>query len=77
MKYYDRAAVFAEACIEYGLLKSNNESSQLVETVFLEYARYLHKLGLLQAMRHYCRKAGEKGKELFEQFYTHGYSAIA
>ena len=77
MKYYDRAAVFTEACIDYGLVAVNEETSVLIEAVFLEYARYLHKLGLLQAMRYYCDKAGEKGKQLFEQFYTHGQSAVS
>eukprot|EP00058_Branchiostoma_floridae_P022847 XP_002608337.1 hypothetical protein BRAFLDRAFT_126223 [Branchiostoma floridae] len=34
------------------------------KAIFLEYARYLHSLGNLTAMEHYCHKAGGKGQQL-------------
>ncbi|XP_078587664.1 WD repeat-containing protein 11-like isoform X3 [Branchiostoma floridae x Branchiostoma japonicum] len=64
MRHFDRAALFAEACLEFGVLILNEETSSLIEAIFLEYARYLHNLGNLTAMEHYCHKAGGKGQQL-------------
>lgn len=68
MRYFDQAALFAEACLDQSLLKVTSKgTSALLEAVFLEYARYLHSLQLTRGVRHYCNKAGEKGEQLLGQ----------
>ena len=59
MHHFDQAAVFAESCLEYKLVKKIKDTAPLIEAVFLEYARYLNNLSLLRGMRYYCEKAGE------------------
>lgn len=46
--------------------------ASVIEAVFLEYARYLQSLGLSRGMRHFCARAGEKGKKLLEQYHSSG-----
>ncbi|XP_005089399.1 WD repeat-containing protein 11 [Aplysia californica] len=67
MRNFDRAALFLEACLEFGLLRSTEQTSSLFEAIYLEYARYLINLGLSQAAEHYCRLAGEKGQQLLKE----------
>lgn len=67
MRHFDQAALFAEACLDYSLIKHTQATGPLLEAVFLEYARYLHSLQLVRGVRHYCNKAGEKGRQLLEQ----------
>lgn len=69
MRHFDQAAVFAESCLEYGLVKMTDDTAPLIEAVFLEYARYLNSIGLVRGMRYYCHKAGENGEKLFEQLH--------
>ena len=67
MRFFDRAALFAEACLEYGLLPIDDGSvSLLLESVFTEYARYLYAIGLINAAKYYCTKGGQEGKRLLE-----------
>ena len=42
----------------------------LLETVFGDYARYLHSIGFSRAMRHYCTVAGPTGSKLLDQYIT-------
>ncbi|CAG5129448.1 unnamed protein product [Candidula unifasciata] len=67
MRNFDRAALFLEACLEFGLLKHTENTGSLYEAVYLEYARYLINLGLGPAAEHYCHKAGEKGQQLLQE----------
>jgi hypothetical protein len=67
MRFFDLAAVFAESCLEYGLIRRNKDTSSLIEAVFLEYARLLEVLGMRRAMRYYCNLAGENGQLLLEE----------
>ena len=61
MRHFDQAAVFAESCLVYKLVKKIKDTAPLIEAVFLEYARYLKNiLSLLRGMKYYCEKAGEK-----------------
>lgn len=46
--------------------------ASVIEAVFLEYARYLQSLGLSRGMRHFCARAGEKGKKLLDQYHSSG-----
>lgn len=83
MRFFDLAAVFAESCLEYGLIRRNKDTGNyngvfalcvrvvllgsLIEAVFLEYARLLESLGMNRAMRYYCNLAGENGRLLLEE----------
>ena len=56
MRHFDQAAVFAESCLEYKLVKKIKDTAPLIEAVVLEYARYLNSLSLLRAVRRQERK---------------------
>lgn len=58
----ERAALFLDACIEYGLLPE--EPSILCQNVCLDYARYLHSIGNKRASLHFCSLAGELAADL-------------
>lgn len=77
MRYFDRAAVFAECCLEYGVMSHGKETTPLLQAIFLEYSRYLLSLGLHAGFRHYCGKAGDKGQQLLQQYFKHGSSVLA
>ncbi|EDO36880.1 predicted protein [Nematostella vectensis] len=67
MRYFDRAALFAEACHDFGFFLNQDESSiSLVENVYAEYARYLQGLGLRKAALYFGSKAGDKGRQFLE-----------
>ncbi|KAL3183206.1 hypothetical protein MRX96_006965 [Rhipicephalus microplus] len=58
----ERAALFLDACLEHGALLQ--EHSSLFQTVWLDYARYLHSLGNKRASLRYCSLAGEAAADL-------------
>lgn len=67
MRYFDRAAMFAEACQEYGFLSPSDEkNTALVHAVYTEYARYLHGLGLEKPAYFFASKAGPKARQLLD-----------
>ena len=93
MRYITHAALFAEACLQYGVLQTNQSQTSilihisyiisyhgyctltmllaiLLETVYGDYARYLHSIGFSRAMRHYCTIAGPTGAKLLDQYIT-------
>lgn len=76
MRCFDQAAVFAECCLEYGVLQRSKETTPLFHAIFLEYARYLLSLGLERGFRHYCNEAGDKGQQLLQQYFKHGNSVL-
>ncbi|CAG2205705.1 WDR11 [Mytilus edulis] len=67
MRQFNRAACFAEACTQFGLLDKSDDTVSLVEAVYLEYARLLSNLGYREAAEHYCTKAGEKGEQFLKE----------
>ncbi|XP_072042557.1 WD repeat-containing protein 11-like isoform X2 [Amphiura filiformis] len=67
LHYYDRAAMFAEACQEFGVLPDTEEMRTLLEKIYLEYARYLLALGNKKAYGFYCNKAAEKGHKVLQE----------
>ncbi|XP_038045535.1 WD repeat-containing protein 11-like isoform X5 [Patiria miniata] len=67
MHYYDRAGMFAEACMEFDVLPDTEEIRSLLEKVYLEYARYLLALGNRRAYGYYCNKAAEKGHKVSQE----------
>lgn len=71
MRYITHAALFAEACLQYGILQTDqSQTTVLLETVYGDYARYLHSIGFSRAMRHYCSVAGPTGTKLLDQYIT-------
>ena len=78
MRYFDRAAIFAECCLEFGVLsQGSRESAPLLQAIFLEYARHLLSLGLHRGFRHYCNRAGENGQQLLQQYFKHGNTVLS
>lgn len=39
----------------------------LYESIFVEYARQMHRLGLNKAVGYYCSKAGGRGRKLLDE----------
>lgn len=68
--------MFAEACLEYGVLEHGKRTTPLLQAVFLEYARNALSLGLHRSFRHYCNSAGDKGQQLLQQYFKHGSSLL-
>lgn len=66
-RQFNRAACFADACSEFGLLESNKDAVGIVEAIFLEYARLLANIGHKQAAECYCGKAGGKGEQFLKE----------
>ncbi|GAB1607865.1 WD repeat-containing protein 11-like isoform X2 [Argonauta hians] len=67
MRYFDRAARFIEACMEFGVIDKSEGNAPLIEAIFLEYSRHLINIGLKQAALHYGKMAGEKGEHLLKE----------
>ncbi|XP_076467443.1 WD repeat-containing protein 11-like [Babylonia areolata] len=67
MRCFDRAALFIEACLQFGALANTEETGPLFEAVFLEYARFLINLGHGKAASYYCSLAGDKGAQLYKE----------
>lgn len=67
MRYFDRAALFVEACLKYGAFEVNDDTSKLIHAVYADYARSLKLLGFKQGALLFASKAGESGKELLTE----------
>ncbi|XP_056326423.1 WD repeat-containing protein 11 [Danio aesculapii] len=66
MRYFDRAALFIEACLKYGVMETNDDINKLVGAAFVDYAKLLRSIGLNQGAAHWASRAGEAGKQLLE-----------
>uniref|UniRef100_A0A8D2J8X0 WD repeat-containing protein 11 n=1 Tax=Varanus komodoensis TaxID=61221 RepID=A0A8D2J8X0_VARKO len=67
MRYFDRAALFVEACLKYGTIDVNEDAKKLIHAVFADYARSLKTLGFKQAATLFASKAGAAGKDLLNE----------
>nr|XP_060624526.1 WD repeat-containing protein 11 isoform X1 [Anolis sagrei ordinatus] len=67
MRYFDRAALFLEACLKYGAIEVNEDAKKLIHAVFADYARNLKTLGFTQAAALFASKAGPAGKDLLDE----------
>ncbi|XP_028585907.2 WD repeat-containing protein 11 [Podarcis muralis] len=67
MRYFDRAALFVEACLNYGTIEVNEDSKKLIHAIFADYARSLKTLGFKQAATLFASKAGPAGKDLLNE----------
>ncbi|XP_071948596.1 WD repeat-containing protein 11-like [Antedon mediterranea] len=64
LHYYDRAAMLAEACSEFGVLPEDKVTRSILEKIYIEYARYLLSLGNKKGYGYFCNKAAEKAKKV-------------
>lgn len=69
MRHFDRAALFIEACLQYGVMEANDSSNKLIKTTFLEYARLLRSLGLREGAALWASRAGSAGEQLMEELF--------
>uniref|UniRef100_A0A2K6FMQ2 WD repeat domain 11 n=1 Tax=Propithecus coquereli TaxID=379532 RepID=A0A2K6FMQ2_PROCO len=66
MRYFDRAALFVEACLKYGAFEVT-EDTDILSAIFADYARSLKNLGFKQGAVHFASKAGAAGKDLLKE----------
>ncbi|XP_033835522.1 WD repeat-containing protein 11 [Periophthalmus magnuspinnatus] len=69
MRQFDRAALFIEACLKYGVMEANETSNKLIEAAFLDYARLLRTLGLREGAALWASRAGTAGEALMEELF--------
>uniref|UniRef100_A0A3B4CY62 WD repeat-containing protein 11 n=1 Tax=Pygocentrus nattereri TaxID=42514 RepID=A0A3B4CY62_PYGNA len=62
MRHFDRAALFIEACLKYGVM-------ELIGAAFADYARILRSIGLREGAALWASRAGGAGKELLEELF--------
>uniref|UniRef100_H3AKR3 WD repeat-containing protein 11 n=1 Tax=Latimeria chalumnae TaxID=7897 RepID=H3AKR3_LATCH len=67
MRYFDRAALFVEACLLYGAIEVNDNTNRFIYSVYADYARSLKTIGLRQGAILFASKAGDVGKELLKE----------
>uniref|UniRef100_A0A8C4XRQ6 WD repeat-containing protein 11 n=1 Tax=Falco tinnunculus TaxID=100819 RepID=A0A8C4XRQ6_FALTI len=67
MRYFDRAALFVEACLKYGAFETNDDTNILFLKSCFYYARSLKLLGFKQGAILFASKAGEAGKDLLTE----------
>uniref|UniRef100_A0A672R468 WD repeat-containing protein 11 n=1 Tax=Sinocyclocheilus grahami TaxID=75366 RepID=A0A672R468_SINGR len=73
MRYFDRAALFIEACLKYGVMETNDDINILlmhllfIGAAFVDYAKMLRSIGLKQGAVLWASRAGEAGKELLDE----------
>lgn len=67
MRYFDRAALFIDACLKYGVMEVNDDVNKLIGAVFVNYAKLLHSIGLKQGAVLWASRTGEAGKELLDE----------
>ncbi|KAF6112264.1 WD repeat domain 11 [Phyllostomus discolor] len=64
MRYFDRAALFVEACLTYGALDVCEDTDRLTSAVYADYARSLKSLGFRQGAVLFASKAGAAGRDM-------------
>ncbi|XP_048864245.1 WD repeat-containing protein 11 [Brienomyrus brachyistius] len=72
MRYFDRAALFIEACLKYGVMEANDVTNKLIGSAFADYARLLRTLGLREGAALWASRAGGAGEELLEELFQPG-----
>ncbi|XP_051506829.1 WD repeat-containing protein 11 isoform X2 [Myxocyprinus asiaticus] len=67
MRYFDRAALFIEACLKYGVMETNDDVNKLIGAAFSDYAKLLRSIGLKQGAVQWASRAGEAGQKLLDE----------
>ena len=69
MRYFERAALLVEACMEFNVLDlAAVETQSICEAIFLEYSRVLFSLEYIVAAEYYASKSGDNGKKLLSEY---------
>uniref|UniRef100_A0A8B9HAU5 WD repeat-containing protein 11 n=1 Tax=Astyanax mexicanus TaxID=7994 RepID=A0A8B9HAU5_ASTMX len=71
MRYFDRAALFIEACLKYGVMEADDGTNilSLIGAAFADYARLLQSMGLREGAALWASRAGGAGEELLEELF--------
>ncbi|XP_036402686.1 WD repeat-containing protein 11 [Megalops cyprinoides] len=69
MRYFDRAALFIDACLKYGVMEANDSTNKLIGSAFADYARVLRSMGLREGAVLWASRAGGAGEELLEELF--------
>uniref|UniRef100_A0A4W5MPI7 WD repeat domain 11 n=1 Tax=Hucho hucho TaxID=62062 RepID=A0A4W5MPI7_9TELE len=70
MRYFDRAALFVEACLKYGYsIVTSKDTEALIGAAFVDYARLLRTLGLRESAAFWASRAGGAGEQLLEELF--------
>lgn len=69
MRYFDRTALFIEACLKYGVMEANDTTNKLIGAAFSSYAGVLRSVGLREGAALWASKAGGAGEELLEELF--------
>ncbi|GFY16613.1 WD repeat-containing protein 11 [Trichonephila clavipes] len=64
----ERAALFLQSCLEFGLLTKTPENSKDIDTIFMDYSRYLLSIKNRSSAIHYCKLVSDIGDDLRKQF---------
>lgn len=67
MRYFDRAALFVEACLKYGAFEVSEDTEKLIAAIYADYARSLKSLGFRQGAVRFASKAGAAGRDLLNE----------
>lgn len=67
MRYFDRAALFVEACLKYGAVGITEDTEKLISAIYADYARSLKNLGFKQGAVLFASKAGAAGRDLLNE----------
>uniref|UniRef100_A0ABI7WRX8 WD repeat domain 11 n=1 Tax=Felis catus TaxID=9685 RepID=A0ABI7WRX8_FELCA len=67
MRYFDRAALFVEACLKYGVIQVTEDTEKLISAIYADYARSLKNLGFKQGAVLFASKAGAAGSDLLKE----------
>uniref|UniRef100_A0A7M4ETT2 WD repeat-containing protein 11 n=1 Tax=Crocodylus porosus TaxID=8502 RepID=A0A7M4ETT2_CROPO len=67
MRYFDRAALFVEACLRYDAIEVNEDTNILLLKSCGDYARSLKTLGFKHGSIQFASKAGAAGKDLLNE----------
>ncbi|TSN48459.1 WD repeat-containing protein 11 [Bagarius yarrelli] len=69
-RYFDRTALFIEACLKYGVMEANDTTNILpLSAAFSSYAGLLRSVGLREGAALWASKAGGAGEELLEELF--------
>ncbi|XP_067092514.1 WD repeat-containing protein 11 [Osmerus mordax] len=69
MRYFDRAALFIEACLKYGVMEANDSTNKLIGAAFVDYARLLRSWGLREGAALWASRAGGAGEQVLEELF--------
>ncbi|GFS29359.1 WD repeat-containing protein 11 [Nephila pilipes] len=64
----ERAALFLQSCLEFGLLTKTPENSKDIDTIFMDYSRYLLSIKNRSSAINYCKLVSDIGDDLRKQF---------